>query len=255
MRPALSRNDKAPARENARSAYVSSHGGRVLGKGGGGAGAPRHFAIDKAAPAAMFGARSATEAPMQLLQRVKGFLLDPAAEWAAVEAEAPGVPALYREHILYLAAIPPFATFLGALFFGYAGGPHAGEHPAFFAGLYRAVMQYGLSLPLLYVVAFVISSLAPHFDGKQDDAKALALMAYSYTPAWLAELSGLIPGMRWLDVLGFYGVYLFYLGLPRMLKCPKDHADVFTLIVFVLTIATAALHAFIVHWIAPIAVG
>jgi len=189
---------------------------------------------------------------MKLVQRVKGILFDTDAEWARIEQEGVSVPALYREHILYLAAIPPFATFLGAWLFGYSGGVFAGAHPAFAPGLARAALQYGLSLPLLYLVGFVISSLAPHFDGESDDARALALAVYSYTPAWLAEASGLIPGMRWLDIFGFYGVYVFYLGLPRMLKCPKDHADIFTLVVLTLTVAAAAGHAFVVHWLAPI---
>jgi hypothetical protein len=189
---------------------------------------------------------------MKLVQRIKGLILTPAAEWAAIDRDAPSVAALYREHILILAAIPPFATFLGAYLFGYSGGAYGGAHPLFAAGLWRAALQYGLSLPLLYLVAFVVSSAAEHFDGEANDERALALIAYSYTPAWLAEISGLIPPLRWLDVLGFYGVYLLYLGLPHMLKCPKDHADVFTLIVLVVTAAAAALHGFIVHWIAPI---
>ena len=36
-----------------------------------------------------------------------------------------------------------------------------------------------------------------------------------------------------------------------MMKCPKDHNDVFTFVVLVLTVATGALHAWIVHFIAP----
>jgi hypothetical protein len=76
-------------------------------------------------------------------------------------------------------------------------------------------------------------------------------MAYSYTPAWVAAIFGLVPGLRWLDILGLYGVWVFYLGMNRMLKCPKDHADILTLVVMILSIAAGALHAWIVHWIVP----
>ena len=113
----------------------------------------------------------------------------------------------------------------------------------------RAFVQYSLSLPLLYLVAFVISSIAPHFDGKADDKRALTLAAYSYTPAWLAAVAGLVPALRWLDILGFYGIYVFYHGLTRMMKCPRDHADVFTLTALVLTVATGVLHAWMVHMV------
>jgi hypothetical protein len=188
---------------------------------------------------------------MRMFKRVKGLILSPDAEWAAIEAAPASVAALYRDYILILAALPPFASFLGAYFFGVSHGTAGLVHPTFVGGLLRAIVQYGLSLPMIFVVAFITSSIAPYFEGKANDARALELIAYSCTPAWLATLFGLIPGLRFLDILGFYGLYLFYLGLPRMTKCPRDHADVFALAVIVVMIATGALHGWIVHLIAP----
>jgi len=40
--------------------------------------------------------------------------------------------------------------------------------------------------------------------------------------------------------------------LPRMLKCPKDNADVFTLAALILTIAVAGVHAWIMRLATPI---
>jgi ABC-type amino acid transport system permease subunit len=188
---------------------------------------------------------------MNIAKRIKGLIVAPDAEWAIIDAEDKSIVELYRGYIVYLALIPPFASFLGGYFFGFGRYPVDVEHLSFAAGLTRAFVQYVLSLPLLYLVAFVISMLAPHFDGKADDRRALTLAAYSYTPAWLAAGFGLVPGVRWLDVLGLYGLYVFYHGLPRMMKCPKDHTDVFTFVVLLLTVATGALHAWIVHFIAP----
>ncbi|MGA8170590.1 MAG: Yip1 family protein [Methylocystis sp.] len=184
---------------------------------------------------------------MNLYRRIKGLIITPDTEWVEIEAENKSVFELYRDFIVYLALIPPFASFLGGYFFGFGRGPTDVDHLSLGAGLLRAAVQYTLSLPLLYLVAFVISSITPHFDGKADDKRALTLAAYSYAPAWLAAVFGLIPGLRWLDILGFYGIYVFYHGLPRMMKCPKDHADVFTMAVLVLSVATAALHGWIVH--------
>lgn len=154
------------------------------------------------------------------------------------------LPFIYR----YIGGDLPFASFLGGWLFGY---PHAATHPTFFGGLFRALVQYALSLPALFLIAFVVSMAAPHFDGKSDDRRALQLMAYSYTPAWVAAIFGVIPGLRWLDVLGFYGIYIFSIGLPRMMRMPKDNLDVFTLVALVVTIAAAALHGWVVHFIAP----
>jgi hypothetical protein len=188
---------------------------------------------------------------MSLFSRVKGLILAPSAEWTVIVAEERSVVDLYCNYIAILAAIPPIASFLGAWMFGFSRGHLGIVHPTFASGLFRACVQYALSLPALYLVAFVISSVAPYFEGESDDRKALALAAYSYTPAWVASAFGLVPGLRWLDVLGFYGLYVFYHGMPRMLKCPKDNTDVLTLVIMMLSIAVGALHAWIVHAIAP----
>ena len=181
-----------------------------------------------------------------MISRVRGLILTPGQEWERIETENTSVRDLYLRYIGILAAIPPFASFLGAWLFG-----SRGLHPPFAAGLLRAVMQYALSLPALFLTAFVISMAAPYFDGRSDDRRALALAAYSYTPAWLASAFGLVPGLRFLDVLGLYGIYVFSLGLTRMMRVPKDNLDVFTLVALFLTVAMAALHAWLVSAIAP----
>lgn len=187
---------------------------------------------------------------MNIFNRVKGLILSPKEEWETIEAEDKSIVDIYRGYVVYIALIPPFANWLSDYFIGM---PHGREiyRLSLTGGLLRAAMQYALSLPLLYLVAFVISSIAPYFEGKADDKRALTLAAYSYTPAWLATGFALIPGLRILDILGFYGLYVLYFGLPRMMKCPQHHADVYSLAILVLTLATAALHAWIVHTAVP----
>jgi hypothetical protein len=195
-------------------------------------------------------ARLGGKGNMSLASRVKGVILRPDEEWKLIEGESPTILEFYLKYVVFLAAIPPFANFLGAWLFGVSHGRGV-FHPPFASGMMRAVTQYALLMPALYLAAFVISTIAPHFDGKSDDSNALRLVAYSYTPAFLASGFGILPGMRWLDVLGFYGVYIFYLGMPRMLKCPKDNADVLTMIALFLAVGVSVLHAWVVNVIAP----
>ncbi len=186
-----------------------------------------------------------------LFERIKGVILNPQAEWAKIEAEDKSVLALYQDYIALLAAIPPFASFIGAWLFGFSHGPTGLMHETFLGGLSRAALQYLLSLPLLYLVGFVISNAAEFFEGKADDKKALTLAAYSYTPVCLASVFGAVPGLRWLSVLSLYAVYVFHHGLTRMTKVPKNNADVFTLAVLFLTLAAGALHAWLVYLVIP----
>jgi hypothetical protein len=191
------------------------------------------------------------ETGMRLLSRIKGLILNPQTEWAQISQEDTSVFNLYRDYVAILALLPPFASFFGSWLFGFSYGSQGIMHPTFAGGLYRAFVQYLLSLPAFFLVAFVISSIAPHFEGKTDDRRALMLTAYSFTPVWLASLFGLIPGLRWLDVLGFYGIYVYSVGLPAMMRVPKENLDVFTLATLFLAVATVALHGWLVHFIAP----
>jgi len=188
---------------------------------------------------------------MRLFSRIKGLILAPQSEWAQISNEDTSVFDLYRGYIAILALLPPFASFFGSWLFGFSYGSQGIMHPTFAAGLYRAFVQYLLSLPAFFLAAFVISAIAPHFDGKTDDRRALMLTAYSYTPVWLASLFGLIPGLRWLDVLGFYGIYVFSVGLPTMMRVPRENLDVFTLATLFLAVAMVALHGWLAHLIAP----
>jgi Yip1 domain len=191
------------------------------------------------------------ETGMRLLSRIKGLILNPQTEWAQISQEDTSVFNLYRDYVAILALLPPFASFFGSWLFGFSYGSQGIMHPTFAGGLYRAFVQYLLSLPAFFLVAFVISAIAPHFEGKTDDRRALMLTAYSFTPVWLASLFGLIPGLRWLDVLGFYGIYVYSVGLPAMMRVPKENLDVFTLATLFLAVATVALHGWLVHFIAP----
>jgi hypothetical protein len=76
----------------------------------------------------------------------------------------------------------------------------------------------------VFVVALIVDGLAPTFGGQKNFQNALKLTAYSYTPAWLAGIFLLIPGLSFLAILGLYGLYLLFLGLPPLMQAPRDKA-------------------------------
>jgi hypothetical protein len=74
---------------------------------------------------------------------------------------------------------------------------------------------------MVYVMALIIDALAPTFQGQKNHPNALKLAVYSMTPAWLAGVFSLIPGLRPLSILGLYGLYLLRVGLPPLMKVPQ----------------------------------
>ena len=176
---------------------------------------------------------------MNLIERAKAILLKPEETWSVIDAEPATVGSLYKEWILILAAIPAVCSFVGSSLIGYGW-----FRIPFVWGLERMVTHYLLSLVGVFLLALLVDALASNFGGVKNPLAALKLVAYSLTSAWVASLLLLVPSI----LLGlvvilamFYGLYLFWLGLPVLMKCPKDKATVYTIVVVVVALVAGAL--------------
>jgi hypothetical protein len=173
---------------------------------------------------------------MNLVQRVKGILLSPQTEWQVIDAE-PTTPAeLYRSYIAPLAAIGPIAQIIGYSVFGITV-PFVGTYRVpIGSAITSALVAYILTLAGTYVLALIIDGLAPTFSGQRSQIQALKVAAYSSTASWLAGIFALIPGLRLLAILGLYSLYLLYVGLPIVMKSPREKAMGYTLVVILAAI-------------------
>lgn len=157
-----------------------------------------------------------------LTDRVTRILKDPKAEWPVIEAEVTTTEQLYRSYIAPLAAIPPVATFIGMSLIGISM-PFIGHYRVGIgSGIAHAIVSWVLALVGVYVAALIINKLAPTFDSAPNDRQALKLVAYANTAAWVAGVFNIIPMLGVLAILGgLYSIYLFYVGLPVMMKTPE----------------------------------
>ena len=169
---------------------------------------------------------------MDIISRVKGILLTPETEWPVIEQE-PGTPAyLFSNYVVYLAAIPAIAGFIGASIFGVSVPSIGIIRVPLFAGLLAAVIGYVLSFAVVYVVAILVDQFAPRFGGIKDFANALKVTVYSFTPYWVAGVFQLIAGLRFVGhVVALFGIYLLWLGLPRLMKVPAEKALTYVAVV------------------------
>ena len=168
---------------------------------------------------------------MALVDRVKNILLNPRQEWAVIDAE-PIVPVdLYKQFIMPLAAIGPVAGMIGSTVFGYRIPLMGTIRAPIGQALSAMVVTYLLTLGGVYILALIIDALAPNFHGTKNQLQALKVAAYSSTASWVSGIFSLVPGLRWLGILGLYSLYLMYLGLPVLMKAPEDRAIAYTILV------------------------
>ncbi len=173
---------------------------------------------------------------MNLRKRLTGLFTDPKREWSLIAAEPSDVGRLYREFIVIVAAVPAAALLLRFIL---AASP--------VLGLRIAVSMYLIALATPLVAALVIGKLAPRFHSSGTTAETLKLVAYSSAPTWLAGAFYLVPGLRGVATLVavLYGIYLYALGLPRLLKTPREQMVPFmvvsALLLLVINIVLSAL--------------
>jgi len=172
--------------------------------------------------------------------RVTKIVTDPKTEWTVIEPEPTPVDKLYKGYIIPLAAIPVLATFIGMSFIGVSYGFGTFRTPIV-RGLVGACVSYVLALAAVYISALVVSKLAPTFQSVSDDRQALKLVAYAETPIWIAGALNVIPFLGALAGLvgGLYAIYLFYLGVPVMMKTPTDKVIPYMVVAAVVIIVLA----------------
>jgi hypothetical protein len=125
-----------------------------------------------------------------------------------------------------LAAIPAICSWIGWSIIG-IGFFRRG----LVSGLAAAIVTFVFALVGVYIAAIVIEKLAPTFKSSGTTLDALKLVVYAETPVWVAGVLNLIPPLAVLTLLAaLYAIYLFYLGLPVMMKTPSDQVIPYMLV-------------------------
>lgn len=168
---------------------------------------------------------------MDLVRRVQDILLKPKDTWPAIDAEPADAKGLYTGYLMILALIPALASFIGMSFIGVGAFGFSMRVPVLW-GLSSMVVHYVMTLVMVYVLAVVVDALAPNFGGTQSRIQALKLVVYGSTAALVGGIFSLVPALSNLGLLAaLYSIYLFYVGLPVLMKCPQDKAVGYTVVV------------------------
>lgn len=170
---------------------------------------------------------------MDIRERVKKIIMTPKTEWLVIASEEPDIAQIFKGYVLPLALIPSLAYIIGL------GAIGSGIMSSFSWGIAMGLIQFILAFVGVYLSAYVIAFLAPRFASQQHMGRAVQLVAYSYTPAWLAGILSIVPALGVLAFAGsIYGLYLMYLGLPHMMKTLQDKVGVYLAVSIVAVMVT-----------------
>ena len=149
--------------------------------------------------------------------------MSPDSAWAAIATERAEAAPLITGYVLPLAGAAAVAQMIGVSVVGQNLG---------LLGTYRMPITTALGMALaslvfaavgVVVLSIMIDALAPIFGAERNREQALKVAVYSATPVWLAGLLQIMPVLGVLALVGgLYALYVLYLGLPRLMKCPAD---------------------------------
>ena len=141
--------------------------------------------------------------------------------WYRVQVDHISVHHLYTKYIIFLALIPALGWTLRSTII---------DHQSVMqAGFYGAVL-YVLAFAFPALAALIVETLASFFEGSTTPVTSLKLVTYSYTP-WCILTGVLAMFPQWISdigfILSFYGLYIFYTGIPTMAKVPQERIFAF----------------------------
>ncbi len=163
-----------------------------------------------------------------LTARVKNIILSPDSEWVSIERERQSVSRILFGYLVPMALIGPVAGACGMLLRG--GGASADRGGVLLLGIQSIFAGVVASLLGAVITACVVYLMTPVYRAPRDFRAALRLVVYAGTPIWVAGFVFVapldqVPALIIVLLIALmHTLYVFYLGLHRIVKVPLQEA-------------------------------
>jgi len=158
---------------------------------------------------------------MNAIERAKNIITSPNKEWDVIALEQPNTGQIILGYVLLLAGAAAVAAFIGYGLIGFNYGLF--HYAATGWGIYYALRVLVAAIVGVFISAMVIDALAPSFASEKNMGRSVQLVAYSNTPFWVGSLLAIYPPLAIIGLIaGIYGLYLLYIGMPKLKKTPAD---------------------------------
>ena len=167
-----------------------------------------------------------------ILTHVWGLFCHPDREWEAIGAEPCTIGNCYLRHVLALAALPAVSALIGSTQVGWQIGVGSAIKLSVPSALIIAAVFYVAMLVAVVTMGEFIHWMAGTYGAETSIERCVVLSAYTATPLFLAGVLTLYP-LLWLNMLvGLlalaYTIYLLYLGVPIVMRVPKEQGHMFS---------------------------
>jgi hypothetical protein len=149
------------------------------------------------------------------LQGLANVLLNPAKHWDTINNSNPSSRLVRNSFFLPVVLLVSASAFFGSLLFTNA------ELPLSYS-IMVSIKCFIVILIAVYSTSYILGEITFPLDLGRNFKISFRLVVFMITPFLLCQiLSRLFESVLFVNILGFYGLYIFWLGAEKMLNPPQ----------------------------------
>ena len=158
-------------------------------------------------------------------------LYDPIQAWPRISERKFNITQVYVRFIIVMAAIPPVAAYIGAVYSGWRIGFGEPVKLTWQSALMMSIAAYVAILVGIYVLARFVHWMAKTYDSEASLDRAVVLVAYSGGPLFLVSIFSVYP-VLWLNTLltlvaAALAIRILFVGTPVMMQVNQEKGFMF----------------------------
>jgi hypothetical protein len=166
------------------------------------------------------------------LQVIKGLIFRPVEFWQSVKDENPSGSLVGNSLLLPFSMLISLSAFAGSIIF-------SNTHLAAIYSFLYGIQCFAVIFISVYLTALIIGLLSGPLSLEADFKTTIRLIAFSLVPFFLCQLlSRLFESFQFVNILGLYGLYIFWIGAETLLnptETGKRSLLIATFLTFILT--------------------
>lgn len=148
------------------------------------------------------------------LKGLINIIFQPEKEWGRVASENRTSSYLRNNYLLPLSLLVSISAVAGSLIF-----INTELSPVY--SLFIGLRSFLLLLVTVYASSLILNEITYPLDLGKDFNNSFRIIVYSITPFLLCEIiSSIFESLLFLDILGLYGLYIFWTGAEKILTPP-----------------------------------
>jgi hypothetical protein len=149
------------------------------------------------------------------LQGIKNIVFNPAKIWETVKSEHTPTALTRNSFFIPLAILVALSAFFGSLYF--TNSELSPLYSVFFSIKCLAVIFIAV-----YATSYLMGEITYPLDLVRDFNISFSMIVFSVTPFLMCQiLSRLFESLLFVNIIGFYGLYIFWIGTEKILNPPQ----------------------------------